>query len=551
MQTKEPHPMKKLIPAILVMILAAQAFAGAWTYASSLTSTGMVRAWDLALNSYTSFNWVGGQYDGSMSFGGNSYPTMGESDAFIAQYDLYGNPLWFRQFGSPQEDVCLSIATPTGSNGLNNCYFTGYFNDTMSAYGTQITSAGMWDVFYGKLAPNGDLLWLKRFGGPLNDIGYGIAADIDDNCVVTGWFADSIDFGNGITLTSYGGSDMFVAKLDPQGNCLWARHGGDAGVDYGYKVDVSYTGIIYVTGVAGQGANFDGMTQAQDGLYVARYSVDGTPEWVLSAFNAGPINIGYSKDDLILGRGMVTGRVTGTAIFGDQVVSSNNGSDDIFLAEFTPSGEWTNVQLWGGTGSDKGRAVSVSNYQGYMMLASFEDSMELGGTILNTNGNWDCAILKDYPQPAALSFGSINTDVATDIKVGFPDRAITCGWYSGTMRLGNILLNSGSDAIQSGYLAMYDFNAVSEDDPVQPPQSGLSCYPNPFRGSLEIRSGDGISGPLHVFNQRGQKIRTLNPGSTNSWHWDAKDADGNSCTAGIYLISSQDGSKRQKVLLVK
>lgn len=544
--------MKRYLIAAVLIVFAMTAHSGTWSWGASLTSTGMVRAWDLADSYGSSSIWVGGQYDGSMSFNGNNYPTTGISDGFVAKYDHSGTPQWFRQFGSPDEDVILSIEA--GTNGSDNCYFTGYFNSTMSVNGINLVSAGMWDVFFGKLAPNGDLLWLKRFGGPLNDIGYGITVDHQDNVIVVGWFADTIDFGGGISISSYGGSDMFVAKFDPLGNCLWAKHGGDEGVDYGYKVDCSYSGTVFVTGVAGSGASFDGVSQAQDGLFVAKYNTDGQIQWVSSALNAGPINIGIGKNDLIQYRGMVTGRVTGTAIFGSNVISSVDYTDDIFLAEFSVvDGSWTSVQRWGGTGSDKGRAVDVHDYLGYLAVASYENSASFGGTTLDSNGNWDCVMLKDGAQTLAIGFGSINTDVVTDVKRMFPDRAITCGWYSGIMRLGNILLDSGSDAVQSGFIAMYDFEAVSSDDPIQVPESALSCYPNPFGSELKISSNDHSYPELNVYNQRGQKIRTLKAVSSEgkNWVWNGLDDHGIPCAAGIYMIRPSLESMGQKVLLIK
>ncbi|HOH78420.1 MAG TPA: hypothetical protein PLO35_01780 [Candidatus Cloacimonadota bacterium] len=542
--------MKKLILLCAITLCVTIAHAGAWTWASSLISTGMVRAWDLGGSSLNPAIWVGGQYDGSMSFNGIDYPSAGMSDAFVAKYSREGTPLWFRQFGSPDEDVCLSIEAGTG--GTDNCYLTGYFNDVMSVGSTVLTSAGMWDVFLGKLSPGGDVLWLKRFGGTLNDIGYGITVDHEDNVIVAGWFADTIDFGGGISISSYGGSDMFVAKFDPQGTCLWAKHAGDEGVDYGYKVDCSETGYIYVTGVAGQGANFDGISQSQDGLFVAKYSYDGSIMWVSSALGAGPINIGIGKQDLLQYRGMVTGRVTGTAVFGDHVISSVDGSDDIFLAEFSPgNGTWINVQRWGGTGSDKGRAVDVHDYMGSLTVASYENSVDFGSSILNSNGVWDCALLKGGPQAAAVGFGSINTDVVSDVKRALMNKAITCGWYNGSMRLGNILLNSGSDAIQSGFIGMYDFDAVATDDPILPPPVGLSCYPNPFSSNLEISSKDKTISKLQVFNQRGQLVRDLEHSSPNTWRWDGQDSQGNLCATGIYLIRSAELRSFQKVLLLR
>ena len=542
--------MKKLSLLIALCLCHCIVHAGSWTWGASLISSGMVRAWDLAGSSLNLGAWVGGQFDGSMSFNGIDYPSQGISDAFVAKYSNDGIPLWFRQFGSPDEDVCLSIEAGTG--GTDNCYFTGYFNDVMSVGTTTLTSAGMWDVFFGKLASNGDLLWLKRFGGPLNDIGYGITVDHDDNVIVAGWFADTIDFGGGISISSYGGSDMFVAKFDPQGNCLWAKHAGDEGVDYGYKVDCSETGYIYVTGVAGQGASFDGISQSQNGLFVAKYSYEGSIMWVSSALNAGPINLGIGKQDLLQYRGMVTGRVTGTAIFGDHVISSMDGSDDIFLAEFSPgNGAWINVQRWGGPGSDKGRAVDAHDYQGYLSVASFENSIDFGASILDSNGNWDCALLRGSAQASAIGFGSINTDVVADVKRRAMNKAVTCGWYSGTMRLGQNLLNSGSDAIQSGFIAMYDFDATATDDPVQAPHTLMSCYPNPFKTSLDVSIKDSSTATLEVYNQRGQLVRNLTQTSEDTWRWDGRDALGIPCAAGIYLIQTPDRRSTRKVLMLR
>ena len=75
-----------------------------------------------------------------------------------------------------------------------------------------------------------DLDWAKRAGGTGNDWGYGIAKDSAGNSYVTGRFFGTATFGPGetneTTLTSGGGfdSDIFVAKYDPTGMLVWAKH---------------------------------------------------------------------------------------------------------------------------------------------------------------------------------------------------------------------------------------------------------------------------------------------------------------------------------------
>lgn len=48
---------------------------------------------------------------------------------------------------------------------------------------------------------------------------YKIAVDIYGNSYVSGYFYDEVTFGN-ITLNSNGMCDIFIAKLDPEGNWL-------------------------------------------------------------------------------------------------------------------------------------------------------------------------------------------------------------------------------------------------------------------------------------------------------------------------------------------
>ncbi len=69
------------------------------------------------------------------------------------------------------------------------------------------------------------LVWAVGMGGPSGDQGHGIAVDAAGNVYTTGYFQGTTDFepGAGVTnLTSAGSGDVFVQKLDPSGNLVWA-----------------------------------------------------------------------------------------------------------------------------------------------------------------------------------------------------------------------------------------------------------------------------------------------------------------------------------------
>src|SRR5207253_3101669 len=72
------------------------------------------------------------------------------------------------------------------------------------------------------------ILWAKQFGGNIpgdrsENQGTGLAIDPSSNVLLTGFFGSSIAWFDGIALTNHGGKDVFVAKLTPNGDVIWAR----------------------------------------------------------------------------------------------------------------------------------------------------------------------------------------------------------------------------------------------------------------------------------------------------------------------------------------
>jgi hypothetical protein len=80
--------------------------------------------------------------------------------------------------------------------------------------GGSLTSAGGGDILVAKLDPSGNHLWSTRYGDASNQQATATAIDSADNVVVTGYLHDTVDFGNG-PLVGPGGYNVFLAKLAP------------------------------------------------------------------------------------------------------------------------------------------------------------------------------------------------------------------------------------------------------------------------------------------------------------------------------------------------
>jgi len=120
---------------------------------------------------------------------------------------------------------------------------TGYFHGTVDfdpgAGTTNLTSAGDLDIFVHKLDASGNLVWAKRIGNTGEDDGYYITTDASGNVYTVGNFQNTVDFDPSAgtsNLTAAGGKDVFIHKLDPSGNFLWAKSWGSSSTDVGYSV---------------------------------------------------------------------------------------------------------------------------------------------------------------------------------------------------------------------------------------------------------------------------------------------------------------------------
>ena len=91
---------------------------------------------------------------------------------------------------------------------------TGSFEGVLDCGGGALTSAGGKDAFVAKLDPLGNHVWSARFGDADDQEGKGVAVDASGSLFVTGEFSGAIDFGTGVHVST-GDADIFVARLAP------------------------------------------------------------------------------------------------------------------------------------------------------------------------------------------------------------------------------------------------------------------------------------------------------------------------------------------------
>ncbi len=105
------------------------------------------------------------------NMGGGALPgqtSSGGYDAFVKKYDLDGNPLWARQFGTGVSDIPYGA----GSDG-SGVYLVG---TTFGILPGQ-TSSGDYDSYVRKYDAGGNEIWTLQFGSTSDDRANGVAAN--------------------------------------------------------------------------------------------------------------------------------------------------------------------------------------------------------------------------------------------------------------------------------------------------------------------------------------------------------------------------------------
>lgn len=290
-----------------------------------------------------------------------------------------------------------SNAITTDSQG--NQYITGWYQLSSVFGDTLLTSAGQGDIFVAKLDASGNWLWAVRAGGSGSDSGIDICVDGSGNIFVTGSFRDTASFGN-INLTSLGNENIFVAKLDSNGNWLWAAQAGSIYGATGRALDLDSAGNIIVTGSFSDVCHFGNTELTCEGmndLFVANLSPDGTWQWAVRA-GAGTYSVGSAVAVDASDNIFVAGETPGAVSFGDVSLPGAGG----FIAKLSSAGAWQWAVRAGGPSFDPRKGLAVDNAGNVYLSGSFYQDFTFGSTTLTGSENGDSFVAKLSPTQAWL-----------------------------------------------------------------------------------------------------------------------------------------------------
>jgi hypothetical protein len=276
---------------------------------------------------------------GTKSFGVGGY------DVYVVKLDANGNLQWTKTIGGPDRDEGYSlIQTSDGGYAI-----AGY---------TKSFGAGEGDVYVVKLDANGNLQWTKTIGGKKEDVGFSLIQTSDGGYAIAG---DTKSFGAGER-------DIYVVKLDANGNLQWTKTIG------GKKEDVGFSLIQTSDGgyaIAGETYSFGA---GEWDVYVVKLDAHGNLQWTKTI--GGPASeAGFSLIQTSDGSYIIAGL---TSSFGA-------GGADVYVVKLDAHGNLQWTKTIGGPANEAGFSLIQTSDGGYAIAGS---TQSFGA------GEWDVYVIK-------------------------------------------------------------------------------------------------------------------------------------------------------------
>ena len=494
-------------------------------------------------------------------------------DGFIAKFNSIGQLLWATYYGGNSYDACYCASSDTSGNIIiagttgssNNIATPGSYQDTSSSGGNffaKFTAVGvrLWGTYYkvafirtictdisgdillvgdaatltglattsayqqvnggnndgfiSKFSAGGNLLWCTYFGGSDVDECWGVATDISNNILVTGYTFSATNIATaGAHQTVKGiADDGFVAKFTGSGAILWATYYGGNDGDQGFYITSDLDKNLIMTGETSSSNN---ITTA--GAYKTTLSLDGQDAFVVKFDSNG-------------------NRLWGTYYGGD-------GADGDHPQGITTDNNG-NIILAGGTTSANGIAT-VGSYQPIY------------------GGNYDGFMVKFYSAGGRLwgsYFGGTQDDEIRGVALS-PNGSIAVA--GGTRSTANIATIGSYQPVFGGGGNIGDAFIASFDSTGHIPPVGIQnfnenipslikVYPNPAKHKITVSINDNAckGGSLVLMDIEGKAVKSV---ITLRQAQGDKDIviDVKDLSAGVYLLQYDDGEVCETVKFVK
>ena len=492
---------------------------------------------------------TGDFYQNDIVFDTITLINAGEFDVYLAKYDEYGNVIWAQGFGGNGYDDVASVCT----DSFGNVFVSGRFMSSSITFGgfTLTNTSGDSEMYVVKLDNTGNVLWANKYGANGSDNATSICTDPSGNIFLGGFYSSSLSF-DGITLPNVGGNDIFIVKLDTNGNTIWAKGAGGAFSESVEGIASDASGNVCIVGqydsptISFDGASLTNASAGQADLFIVKYSQSGSVLWVKGA-GGSSIDVAKSVATDTSDNIYVTGFFSSSSLSYDATILANNGvSGDVFVSKFDLSGNVVWAKSNGGIEHDEANSIALDALGNVYIGGAFSGpSILFGSTNLTNEGLFVAKYTNSGNSLWAKSSDSYGQSEVNAIAIDETNAVCLAGRFSNTtISFGSIVLtNSYSPFGTIGDAYVAKLNSPLGIEKIELSDE-LTIHPNPANSVATLQIDYKlINATLTIYNQKGCAVKQI-----NNIYGDLFTLNCHDLTSGLYFVKLVQSNNSFEVL---
>lgn len=313
---------------------------------------------------------------------GQTYSTAGNFAANHGSGDL-----WIEKFNLQGISQWRKLLGGTGTEKPVSYVYNSdgtilILSTTTSTNGDITNNHGAVDIWICKLDNNGNVLWQKCFGGSLDDYAWNIIKGNNGNYIVTGATLSN----NGDVTANNGIIDVWVFKINETGTLIWQKNLGGTGQE-GFnmvKAVESADGSIYLLTETGSNngdvAGNHGSINTRD-MWLVKLNSSGIIQWQ-KCYGGTASEIGTDIKLSPAGEVYILGYANSTSL--PSFHGINNDYSDFYFCRVSPAGALLSEKCFGGTLSDEASQIVSIESDGSFVLSGYVNNG--GGDIVGYHG---------------------------------------------------------------------------------------------------------------------------------------------------------------------
>ena len=340
--------------------------------------------------------YVSGIFCYDLKLGSFVLERLGICDMFLAKLSPSGYWLWTNQIGGAEGYTTVQAHTLSLAS---DSVFIGVTSNSSEVKAGDIimtnSHPGTYQPYILKSTTGGYFTWGEMIQQEQTSYIYSVHDSLDGGAIVAGFFrSQSMDFGvHTIYNSNTSQAEVFIAKIDGNGDWQWANSAIGNGDDAAYDMAINSDGLISVVGIY------------SDEIQFGTHSLSSTTERqnfvsFISSENGSWIGAANLEADLVRITGVSTftngdfaivGQFSGSMVLGSTILQSyDDDQQDVFVSRISSNGNWVWAVSAEGDGSDCTFDVTIGSNDKVVVVGHFmSTSITFGDYYLYNTNSWE------------------------------------------------------------------------------------------------------------------------------------------------------------------